>query len=121
VIGLGQTGVHGKPLSGGTGVQADPADDGSGLALDATGPSKFEAWTKFALSGTASIPGSAKSVTVSSVSLRAASLVLATLQNDVGVSVDSAIPDVGGSKITINLNKSVPNGKTAKVAWFVVN
>jgi hypothetical protein len=121
VTGLGQTGVHGKPLSGGTGVKADPADDGTGLALDATGPVQFEGSTKFALSGIASIAGSSKSASVTNVSLRAGSLVLAMLQNDVGVSVDSAIPDATGSKIMINLNKSVPNGKTAKVAWFIVN
>jgi len=31
------------------------------------------------------------------------------------------VPNVTGSKVTINLNKAVPAGKTAKVAWFVVN
>jgi hypothetical protein len=32
-----------------------------------------------------------------------------------------AVPNISLSKITINLNKLVPLGKTAKVAWFVVN
>jgi hypothetical protein len=32
-----------------------------------------------------------------------------------------ATPNVSLSKITINLNNVVPSGKTAKVAWFVVN
>jgi hypothetical protein len=55
------------------------------------------------------------------VSLRAGSLVLATVQNNAGVSVAYVVPNVSGSKITINLDKVVPVGKTAKVAWFVVN
>ena len=55
------------------------------------------------------------------MSLRSTSLVLATVQNNAGVSVAYVVPNVSLSKITINLNKVVPSGKTAKVAWFVVN
>jgi len=71
--------------------------------------------------GEFSVTANGKSGVVTGVSLRAVSFVLATMQNDVGVSVSSAVPDVAGSKITINLSKAVPAGKTAKIAWFVVN
>jgi hypothetical protein len=115
VIGLGPTGVEGLALSGGTGVVAVSAFDGTGLALDAIGPAQFS------LSGLANIAAGAKSKTVTGVSLRPGSLVLATVQNKAGVSVAYVVPNVSLSKITINLNKVVPSGKTAKVAWFVVN
>jgi hypothetical protein len=114
VQGTGATGVLGRAESGGTGVVAAAAPDGSGVALSAQGPAAF------ALSGVIAI-GSGKSGTVSGVSLRPGSLVLATVQNDLGIAVESAVPDVAGSRITINLSKAVPAGKTARVAWFVVN
>jgi hypothetical protein len=115
VNGVGSTGVRGRPLSGGTGVVAEAAPDGSGLALQTHGPAAFS------LSGVLNVTANGKSGVVTGVSLRAMSFVLATMQNDVGVSVSSAVPDVAGSKITINLSKAVPAGKTAKIAWFVVN
>jgi len=115
VIGFGATGVEGLATSGGTGVVALPAFDGTGLALDVRGPATFF------LSGVASIAAGAKAKTVTEVSLRPGSLVLATVQNNAGVSVAYVVPNVSQSKITINLNKVVPSGKTAKVAWFVVN
>lgn len=115
VIGYGATGVEGLATSGGTGVVASSAFDGTGLALNALGPAKFS------LSGLASIAAGAKSKTVTGVSLRPESLVLATVQNNAGVSVAYVVPNVSLSKITINLDKVVPVGKTAKVAWFVVN
>ena len=55
------------------------------------------------------------------VALTASRLVLATVQNKVGVSVQSAVPNVPRSSFTINLNKAPGTGKTATVAWFVVN
>ena len=115
VVGLGATGVYGLATSGGTGVVASMAFDETGLALDAIGP------TQFSLSGLASIAAGAKSKVVAGVSLRSTSLVLATVQNNAGVSVAYVVPNVSLSKITINLDKIVPSGKTAKVAWFVVN
>jgi hypothetical protein len=115
VIGLGASGVYGLATSGGTGVVASMAFDETGLALDAIGP------TQFSLSGLASIAAGAKSKSVTGVSLSSGSLVLATVQNNAGVSVAYVVPNVSGSKITINLDKVVPSGKTAKVAWFVVN
>jgi hypothetical protein len=115
VIGLGATGVYGLATSGGTGVVASNSFDGTGLGLDVEGPAQFS------LSGLASIAAGAKSKSVPGVSLRSTSLVLATVQNNAGVSVAYVVPNVSLSKITINLDKVVPSGKTAKVAWFVVN
>ena len=55
------------------------------------------------------------------MTLTAQSLVLATVQNNAGVWVASAVPNVAGSSFKINLNKAPATGKTATVAWFVVN
>jgi hypothetical protein len=115
VVGTGETGVLGIAASNGTGVVATIGFDGTGLALDVEGPAQFS------LSGLASIAAGAKSQVVTAVSLRSTSLVLATVQNNAGVLVAYVVPNVAQSKITINLNKVVPSGKTAKVAWFVVN
>jgi len=49
------------------------------------------------------------------------SLVLATVQNNSGVSVKYGAPKVSTGSFTIVLGKAVQTGKTAKVAWFVVN
>jgi hypothetical protein len=86
-----------------------------GVALNVQGPAQF------AQSGLVSIAAGQKTATVMGVSLRSTSLVLATVQNNAGVAVQNALPNVTGSKITINLNKAVLSGKTAKVAWFVLN
>ena len=59
-------------------------------------------------------------MTKTGVALTAASLVLATLQqNRAGVFVQAAVPDVSRSSFTIHLNKAV--SASTKVAWFVVN
>jgi len=115
VVGFGQTGLLGLALTGGTGVSASAAFDGTGLALNADGPAQF------LLSGLATVAAGKSSVTVSGVSLRAGSLVLATVQNNAGVYVKFATPNVAKSKVTITLSKAVPSGMTANVAWFVVN
>ena len=89
---------------------------GDGTALKVSGPSEFSR------SGMVSIASPAKSAVVSGVALTAQSLVLATLQNKLGgVMVASAVPKVPGSSFTVNLNKAPATGKTAIVAWFVVN
>jgi len=75
----------------------------------------------FSRSGTVAIVSPAKSATATGVALTASRLVLVTVQNRVGVSVQSAAPNVPGSSFTINLNKAPGTGKTATVAWFVVN
>ena len=56
--------------------------------------------------------------------LTAVSLALATVQDNTGVYVKSAIPNVAAETVQINLNKapgSSTSPKTARVAWFVVN
>ena len=59
-------------------------------------------------------------VTKTGVTLTAASLVLATLRQDVaGVWVRSAVPNVAGSSFTVHLNTAVT--ASTKVAWFVAN
>lgn len=117
VLGYGQRGVYGLALlgGGGTGVVASSALDGTGVALEVIGPATFTG------SGIVSIAAGKKSVTVTGVQLKASSLVLATVQNNAGVWVAFATPRVPGQSLTVTLNKAVPVGKTAKVAWFVVN
>ena len=108
-------GVHGFSVSPtGFGVLAE--NGGDGTALKVAGPAEFSR------SGTVNIAAPAKSAVVSGVALTASSLVLATLQNKLGgVMVASAVPNVAGSSFTVNLNKAPGTGKTAVVAWFVVN
>jgi hypothetical protein len=54
------------------------------------------------------------------VQLSKATLVLATIQDDLdGVWVRSAVPDPAGQKFTVHLNKAAPTH--VKVAWFLVN
>ena len=85
-----------------------------GTALKATGPAVFSR------SGVLKVPAGKSSVTRTGVALSAASLVLATLQQDqAGVWVRSAVPNVAGSSFTVNLSKAV--SASTKVAWFVVN
>jgi hypothetical protein len=115
VLGYGQTGVFGLALSGGTGVLASQAFDGTGVGLQVAGPANFTR------SGIVSIAAGKKAATVTGMPMTASSLVLATLQNNAGVSVAYVLPSVPGSSFTINLTKAVPAGKTAKVAWFIVN
>ena len=60
--------------------------------------------------------------THTSVTLASTSLVLANLQNNLpGVYVEAVVPNVSGHSFEIVLSKAVPAGKTAKVAWFIVN
>jgi hypothetical protein len=116
VLGVGPIGIAGLPTSGGTALLGTTSFDGTGIAVHAAGPAQFD------LSGLATIAAGKSTVTITQVSLRSGSLILATLQNKVtGIYVASAVPSVSGQKVTINLNKAVPAGKTAKVAWFVVN
>jgi hypothetical protein len=62
------------------------------------------------------------SVTVTGVSLTAASLVLATLQSSIKkVYVEAVVPNVSGGSFEILLSKAVPAGHTASIGWFVVN
>ena len=81
--------------------------------------------SKFSRSGIKAIAGTTlspkSSVKVTGVALTASSLVLATIQtnNAPGVFIQSAVPNVANSWITITLNQAVT--VSVKVAWFVVN
>jgi hypothetical protein len=106
-------GVYGINHGAGVGVRAE--NTSSGAALQVSGPAVFSR------SGLVSIAAGLKSATVTGVAMTATSLVLATVQNNAGASVANAVPTIPGTSLTITLNKAVPTGKTAKVAWFVVN
>jgi len=105
--------VHGNAVdAAGVGVLAE--NNGGGTALEVTGPSVFSR------SGVLTVGGGKSSATKTGVALSAASLVLATLQQDrAGVWVRSAVPNVAGSSFTIHLSKAVT--ASTQVAWFVVN
>lgn len=53
--------------------------------------------------------------------LSSASVVLATAQNNVGVSVMSAVPDRQAGRVTIHLSRAPRHGKPVVVGWSVVN
>ena len=127
VWGQGQgtgAGVLGTGFGGGPAVhgRADFADaigvlaenTAGGIALKATGPASFTR------SGVLTVRAGTSTVTKTGLALTAASLVLATLQqNRAGVFVQAAVPDVSGSSFTIHLNKTV--SASTNVGWFVVN
>ena len=111
----GATGVFGQSgAPGGVGVSAE---NSSGTALKVTGIATFSR------SGVVSIAAGKSTATHTGVSpLKSTSLVLANLQNSLpGVYVEAVVPNVSGHSFEIVLSKAVPAGKTAKVAWFIVN
>lgn len=138
VAGLGGTGVFGGSNSGvgvvgeggaigvrglnsgvGPGVQGE-AFTGIGvlatgmIALSVQGPSMFSR------SGVLTVPAGRSSATHTVTNMGRASIVLATLQQDLdGIWVRSAVPDPISSKFTIHLNKAAP--EHLKVAWFMIN
>ncbi len=104
VLGVSYTGIGVKAVSA------------SGSALDVMGVATF------ARSGVITIAAGASSATHTGVTLSSASLVLANLQNSLpGVFVEAVVPSISGHSFEIFLSTKVPAGKTAKVAWFVVN
>jgi hypothetical protein len=112
------SGVHGVSSTG-IGVLAECP---SGIGVRATGATGLSVLgpAVFSRSGTLVIAAGKTSATKTGVALTAASLVLATLQQDrAGVWVRSAVPNVTGSSFTVHLSKTVP--ASTKVAWFVVN
>jgi hypothetical protein len=85
----------------------------AGPALQVAGPAVFSR------SGVLTVTAGSSSSAKRNMSLTTASLLLATLQNDVpGVWVASAVPDVGGQSFTVYLNAAVR--ASTKVAWFVI-
>lgn len=124
----GGSGVWGQDDSGGVGVTGSSstnvgvhanAEQPGVVALQVTGPAVFSRSGIKTIAGTTGAPKS--SVKVAGVALTASSLVLATIQtnNAPGVFVQSAVPNVANSWITIYLNQ--PVSKSVKVAWFIVN
>ena len=115
VVGIGAgsgAGVEGIGGAKGVGVLAESS--AGGTALQATGR------TVFSRSGVLTVAAGSSKVTKTGVTLTSASLVLATLQQDVaGVWVRSAVPDATAKSFTVHLSKAV--SATVKVAWFVVN
>jgi hypothetical protein len=107
------TGVAGEATSAtAVGVLAD--NSAGGTALEVIGKASFTR------SGVLTVAAGKSSATKSGVALTAASLVLATVQQNVaGVWVASAVPNVAGSSFTVHLSKAV--AASTKVAWFVVN
>jgi len=124
----GGSGVWGQDDFGGVGVTGSSstnvgvhanAEQPGVIALQVSGPAVFSRSGIKTIAGTTGTPKS--SVKVTSVALTASSLVLATIQtnNAPGVFVQSAVPSVANSWITISLNQAV--SKSVKVAWFIVN
>jgi hypothetical protein len=115
VVGMGATGVRGTGQVGGAGILAE--NPGGGTALQVSGPSVFSR------SGTVSIAaGQSKATVTPPGGLTASSVVLALLQNVPGnILVKAAIPNVGAGTFDVQLSAAVPIGKTAVVAWVVVN
>jgi hypothetical protein len=115
VLGTGFNGpaVHGMAVfADAIGVLAE--NSAGGVAFKATGPASFSR------SGVLTVGAGKSTVTKTGVALTAASLVLATLQeNRPGVFVQSAVPSVSASSFTVHLSKTVT--ANTQVAWFVVN
>src|SRR5262249_15602423 len=112
----GGTAVQGVTTSG-VALEGE-ADSVEGMGLLVRGRSAFATCGVATVHGT--ITTAKSSVRVSSVALTAASLVLTTIQtnNAPGTFVQSAVPNVANSWVTINLNQ--PVSVAVKVAWFVV-
>jgi hypothetical protein len=110
---------HGGPGVRGTSTEASAPgvlaeNTASGTALQVSGPAAFSR------SGALTVPAGKSSATQTGVALTSASLVLATLQQNLsGVYVRAAVPNTAGSSFTVYLSKA-PTAST-KVAWFVVN
>lgn len=121
----GFAGVLGNDQStaGGMGISGQSVNGVGVLAASSKGKAlEVQGVAAFSRSGHATVAATKKSVTVTGVALSSSSLLLATLQtNFADTSVQSVVPDVSGSKFTINLSKAIPAGKSASVAWFVVN
>jgi hypothetical protein len=99
-----------------------PRDVDGSADFTVSGTSSFSDVVHFARSGVVSIGAGRHSATHTGVALASTSLVLANLQGHVpGLYVAAVVPNVAGSAFEIFLNEKVPAGKTAKVAWFVVN
>ena len=85
----------------------------------------FSDVVSFARSGVASIGAAHNTATVTGVSLSSASLVFATIQNQVagsnqdsaGLWVQAVVPNVAAGSFTIFLSQRVPSRQTLQVGW----
>jgi hypothetical protein len=115
----GDAAVHGANSGAGNGVHGD-APAGTGVLATGATALKVHGPAVFSRSGTLTIRAGRSSAVKTGVALTSASLVLATLQQDLaGVWIRSAVPDVAASSFTVHLSKAVP--APTKVAWFIVN
>ena len=147
VVGFARTGVWGDGSIGvigqsgrdfGIGVEGDAAGEGGigvfgaatgtrgGIGVYATAPTPDSAALQvngravFSSSGRLILPAGATSATQTSLSLGAASLVLAVLQEDQpGVAVRAAVPDPTAGSLTVYVTQAPPADTV--VAWFVLN
>ncbi|MEU5882810.1 hypothetical protein [Spirillospora sp. NPDC047279] len=120
-------GVEGDATArGGIGVFGATATDAGGIGVYATAPNagstalQVQGSARFSSSGRTVVPAGSAQVTVAGPTVRADSVVLATLQaNRPGVAVRAAVPDPAAGAFTIFLTQA-PTTETA-VAWFVIN
>jgi hypothetical protein len=147
VYGSARTGVWGDGAIGvigqsqrefGIGVEGDASADGGigvfgaatgsrgGIGVYATAPSSGSAALQvngravFSSSGKLVVPAGATSATQAGVVLGPASLVLATLQENLpGIAVRAAVPDPTAGSVTVHLTQA-PTADTV-VGWMVVN
>jgi hypothetical protein len=106
-------GVRGRATTG-VGVHGE-ATNAAGTALKVVGKAVFSR------SGKATVPTGQSTVIVSSVTITAATLVLATIQGvgESGLYVKSVSVSVSNSRFTIRLSKAV--AANTPVGWFIVN
>jgi hypothetical protein len=115
----GQAGVAGANTGAGPGVYGS-AFSGIGVLASGATALSVQGPAVFSRSGVLTVHGGRSSAVQTVIQLSAATLVLATIQDDVeGVWVRSAVPDPAGHKFTIHLNKAAPT--RVRVAWFLVN
>jgi hypothetical protein len=116
--------VYGLNTGAGNGV-AGRADTGTGVLAASTGGIglKVDGKAQFSRAGTATVTGTTaapkSSIRINNVALSFKSLVFTTPQKNVGgVWIQSAVPNVAGSSVTIYLNKAVT--VSYPIAWFIV-
>jgi hypothetical protein len=115
----GSSGVYGLNVGTGYGV-AGRAAGGTGVLADSQNGTALSVQGKatFSRSGTVTVPHGNDLVTVTLAGVTAASMVLATSQQNKGVYVRAAVPGTGS--FTIRLTGNAPTGGL-RVAYFVLN
>jgi hypothetical protein len=124
VIGNADTGVYGEGDTGtyGNGVTYGvygESNSGTGVYAKSTSGDALEVVGKvsFSRSGLAAVAANKTSVGVTLAGVTTSSMILATLQNDVGaIAVASAVPHSGSFRINLTAAPS----SSVKVPWFVI-